>query len=40
MSLGKKIISCPRCKKPNTVDAPEGYIPKGLKCDACGAQIS
>ncbi len=40
MTLEKKIISCPRCKKPNPVDAQDGYVPKGLKCEACGAQIS
>ena len=40
MTLEKKIITCPRCKKPNSVDAQDGHPPKGLKCVTCGGQIS
>ena len=40
MSPDKKLVPCPRCKKPNSVDTENGYVPKGLKCDTCGAQIS
>jgi hypothetical protein len=40
MTPEKKIVPCPRCKTPNSVDTENGYVPKGLKCITCHAQIS
>ncbi len=40
MTPDKKIVPCPRCKTPNSVDTENGYVPKGLKCITCHAQIS
>jgi len=40
MDNEKKVIICPRCKSPNSVELENGLITKGLKCFDCDAQIS
>jgi len=40
MTPEKKILPCPRCQTPNSVEVVNGVVPKGLKCINCKALIS